>query len=167
MYCDFYANWAANRFFGETLLLLSIFSNVNAPTGWLDNNDLTERQMFINGLAIVSLVFLNKFHQDCRSVSAIHSTAIKGKDTNVAGTFHNFLYHFHCVHALWMASLILAPVFQNHSIGFSTQYSAVWNVSVNAFRHVQSVQRGAESAVLPKLFHNFFRKPTIFLAYEI
>jgi hypothetical protein len=102
-----------------------MLAKLNAQTGWLDPNHLIEFHKFISGFAMASLVFLNKFHQDCRIVSATHSTAIKGNDTNVAGTFHNFLYHFHCVHALWTASIILAPVFHSHSRGFSIQYNAV------------------------------------------
>ena len=121
LYFDSYANFDANRFFGETLLLLSMFSKVNAETGWLDHNHLTECQKFINGLAIVSLVCLQILQVVCHRVSAAHSTSINGDANNDAGAFHNFFQKLHSVNDLWMASLILHAVWPSQSIGSKTQ----------------------------------------------
>lgn len=160
----FYANCAANRFLGEATLLSFMLAKLNAQTGWLDPRDFIECHMFIKGFAIVSLVFLSKFHQVWNSVSVTPSKAIKGTLANVTGTFHNFLYRFHCVQALCIASHILLAVFHTHSNGLTrAQYSAVCTVSVNVCHHVHSVERIGASAVLPNLLPVFFRNHMIFV----
>ena len=86
----YYLNRLANRFLGETSLLLSIFSNLNSHTQSADHIFLIQCHRFKNGLAIVSLTFLNKLHHVPRRVSATHSTAINGEANNDAGAFQSF-----------------------------------------------------------------------------
>ena len=115
-----------------------------------------------NGFAIVSLAFLNKVHQVPHSVSATHSTAIKGDEISEAGAFHKFWYHFHSVNALCTASFMLDAVLPNHSNKFKTQYRAVFVASETVYNHVQIVARGAAQTVFHSLFHRFFRKLIVF-----
>jgi hypothetical protein len=113
-------NRLANRFFGDTSGLFSIFENLKSHTDCADHIRLIQCHTLIKGCAIVSLAFLNKLHHVCRRVSATHSTAINGVANNEAGAFRNLWYRFHFVKALCTASLILDAVFPIHSIGSST-----------------------------------------------
>jgi hypothetical protein len=110
---------------------------------------------------MVSLAFLNKLHQVPQSVSATHSTAMKGDAISEAGAFHNFWYHFHSVNALCTASFMLDAVLPIHSNGSKTQYRAVFVASEIVYSHVQTVARGATQTVFHNLFHRFFRNDMI------
>lgn len=160
-FINYYLNKLANRFLGDTSLLLFIFSNLNSPIQSDDHIFLIQCHRFKNGLAIVSLAFLNKLHQVPRSVSAAHSTAIKGVANNEAGAFQSFWYHFQFVKALCTASLMLDAVFPIHSTGSNTQYNAVCVASESVYNHVQRVERGTTHTVFPIALKNFH----IFMAF--
>lgn len=156
-------NKLATRFLGDTSVLLSILSNLKSPTHLADHIRLTDFPILRKGFAIVSLAFLNKLHQVPQSVSATHSTAIKGDANNDAGAFHNFWYHFHSVNALCTASFILDAVFPTHSKGSKTQYNAVFVASEIVYNPAQTVARGATQTVFHNLFHESFRNHMIFV----
>ena len=157
----FYANILASFISGVTFLILSMLANLKAHTDSDDQIRLIQCHILMNGLAIVSLTFLNRLHHVCRSVSPAHSIAIKGVAINDAGAFHNFWYHFHFVNALCMASFMLHAVLQTHSTGSKTQYIDVFVASATVYNHVQNA-RGATQTVFHSLFHRFFRNHMVF-----
>jgi len=150
-------NRLANRFFGDTSGLFSIFENLKSHTDCADHIHFIQCHTLINGCATVSFIFLNRLHQVHHNVSATHSIAIKGDAINDAGALHSFWYRFQFVNALCTASFILDAVFHIHSMGLRTQYTAVFVASETVYNQVQTVERGTTQTVFHNLFHKFFR----------
>ena len=70
--------------------MLFMLSNLKSHTDLDVHIRFIECHMLRNGLARVSLTFLNKLHQVCHNVSQAHSISINGVAAKDAGAFHNF-----------------------------------------------------------------------------